>query len=93
MKTFIIQIQLHEASPRDYSLFHTAMKKEAFQPVKGKASSTRLSYQCHDRNSITEVINDVLHVRAKTGNKISFTVMKDKSISKQGVRGKQEQYQ
>ena len=90
MKTFIIQVQLQEANPGDYKLFNTAMKKESFTPIKGSTGNARVAYECHDRQSINDVINGVLHAGAKTGKKISFTVMKDKMVSKPG-REKQEQ--
>jgi len=85
MKTFIIRAQLHEAAPRDYKVFNTEMKKEAFVPIKENGQNDRLVYECHDRNSINDVINGVLHAGARAGKKISFTVMKSKAIGKQVV--------
>ena len=91
MKTFIIQVQLHDAGPRENKSFNTEMKKQSFSPLKVKNGSTRLAFECHNRNSINEVINSVLQAGAGSGQKLSFTVMKEKSVGKHTGREKQEQ--
>jgi len=91
MKTFIVQVQLHDAGMRENKSFSTEMKKHSFSPLKGKSGGSRLAFECHNRNSINEVINSVLQAGSSTGQKLSFTVMKEKSVGKNTGREKQEQ--
>jgi hypothetical protein len=81
MTTFTARVELLNASPKDYDLLQTEMKKETFA-AGNKASDGHVEFKCKDKGSIREVIDAVLRAASKTGRKFTFTVMKDKQIEK-----------
>lgn len=82
MNTFTARIELHSATPNDYTRLYTEMEQESFVATGAKAESGNVEFKSKNRISINEVIDAVVRAASKTGKKFSFTVMKDKNLDK-----------
>ena len=82
MNTFTARVELHNATPDDYTSLYTEMQKESFVAAGVKAQAGNIEFKIKNRTSINEVNDAVVRAASKTGKKFSFTVMKDKNLDK-----------
>lgn len=82
MNTFTARVELHSATPSDYTRLYTEMQQESFVAAGEKATAGNVEFKSNNKISIREAIDAVVRAAYKTGKKFSFTVMKDKNLEK-----------